>query len=510
MWMHRQPRPSERPISDMKSLNRRKTIQGLLLVSTLLLASCSKLHEPSATDRLKPCTAAEGPTDGYCGTFDVWEDRQARSGRKIALKILVLPALKQDYAHDPLFILAGGPGQGATELVDQLQEIFRPIEMGRDIVVLDQRGTGNSNPLECKTDREIESQADPTAAMVNRLHACLDSYKKIADVTKYTTEIAMADLDDVRQFLGYSKINLYGGSYGTRVAMVYARRHPGHTRAVILDGVAPTDMELPLFFARDSQRALDLLLQDCERDTACNLRFPNLRQRLQVLLARLSVHPQHIRYADPRTGLQREMDLRRFTLTSILFAALYSPEMASTVPLLIEQAEQGNFSGFLALRAAYDPITKNMAQGMHFSVVCSEDAPRIEPGAVKRESVGTFLGAEMAEARLKPCEFWPPAKIEPAYYVNSPSNIPALILSGELDPVTPPSWGQRVASQWKNSRHIVVPGTGHGTLASGCVMKLMAEFLNEDDASKLDTSCVEHLKRPPFFLDPSGPDEVSR
>jgi len=495
----------------MRSLNLRKIVRGLVFVSTLLTGSCSRLAETSAIDRLKPCAAAEGPTDGYCGTFDVWEDRQARSGRKIALKILVLPALKQDYAHDPLFILAGGPGQGAAELADQLQELFRPIEMGRDIVLLDQRGTGKSNPLEC--NRDSDSQGDPTAAAVNRLHACLDSYKNVADVTKYTTEIAMGDLDDVRQFLGYSKINLYGGSYGTRAAMVYARRHPDHTRAVILDGVAPTDMRLPLFFARDSQRALDLLLQDCERDTACNLRFPNLRQRLQLLLARLSAHPQHIRYPDPRTGLDKEMDVRRFTLTSILLAVLYSPEMASTVPLLIEEAEQGNFGGFLALRAAYDPITNNIAQGMHFSVLCSEDAPRIESGSVERESAGTFLGAEMAEARLKPCEFWPPAKIEPAYYVNSPSSIPALILSGELDPVTPPSWGQQVASQWKNSRHIAVPGTGHGTLASGCVMKLMAEFLNEDDASKLDASCVDHLKRPPFFLGPSGPDaagEVSR
>lgn len=494
----------------MNSFKCRKALHCLLLALLLPpLSSCSRPSETSAIDRLKPCRASEGPTDGYCGSLDVWEDRQARSGRKIALKILVLPALKQQQAPDPLFILAGGPGQGAAELAGYAQELFRTIESGRDIVLVDQRGTGKSNPLECKPARDEEDQDNSATAIVNRLHACLESYGSKADVTKYTTETAMDDLDDVRGFLGYSKINLYGVSYGTRAAIVYARRHPEYVRSAILDGVAPTDMRLPLYVARDSQRALDLLMKDCESDAGCSRRFPNLRQRLEALLARLGAHSQHIHYVDPRTGLERERVVTRLTVTGTLLASLYSPAMSAMVPLLIEQAEQGNFSGFLALRAAYDPLGESMALGMHFSVICSEDAPRIVPGSLEREAAGTFLGADMAEARLKPCQFWPSARIDPAYFDNSPSRVPALILSGDLDPVTPPSWGQKVASQWTSSRHIVVPATGHNTAPSGCVMKLIAQFLNEGSASGLDASCVERLKRPPFFLGPSGPNSTA-
>jgi pimeloyl-ACP methyl ester carboxylesterase len=210
----------------------------------------------------------------------------------------------------------------------------------------------------------------------------------------------------------------------------------------------------------------------------------------------------------PRTGVEKEVDVKRLTLSGILFSTLYSPTTAALVPLLVEQAEKGNYTGFYAFGAAFDPTSSTIAQGMHFSVVCSEDAPRIEAGSIARESVGTFVGAEMAELRLKPCGFWPRAQVEPSYFETPPSSIPALILSGEVDPVTPPSWGAQVASRWKNGRHVVVPATGHGTWSSGCVMELMAQFLNEGSASNLDTSCVVQVKRPPFFLGPAGPDPM--
>jgi pimeloyl-ACP methyl ester carboxylesterase len=462
----------------------------------------------SVTDRLKPCPAADGLSDGYCGTLEVFEDRQAKAGRKISLRIVVLPALKQKYALDPVFFLAGGPGQGAAELADLVREPFRTIEKDRDLVFVDQRGTGKSNPLECKLGEDDSDDLDSGGTVVRRLQACLDSYKNKADVTKYTTPIAMDDLDDVRQYLGYGKINLYGGSYGTRAALVYARRHADHTRAVIIDGVAPTDMRLPLYMARDSQRALDLLFRDCEKDKACSGRFPKLRDRWEALMAKLAAHPQHVRFVHPRTGLEKEMDVKRLTVAGTVFASLYASTTAAMMPLLIEEAEKGNFTGLLAISAPGEALSSNMAVGMHFSVVCSEDAPRIGPGAVAREAANTFLGPEMAEDRLKPCAFWPRGQVEASYYDNTPSDLPGLILSGEADPVTPPSWGAQVASAWKNSKHIVVPATGHGTWAHGCVMKLMAQFLNEGSASRLDASCVNKVERPPFFLGPSGPDPM--
>jgi pimeloyl-ACP methyl ester carboxylesterase len=484
----------------------------LLLTCTLLLTGCSSLQKTSALDRLKPCKAADGLGDAYCGTLEVFENRITKTGRKIPLRIVLLPALKQKYAEDPVFFLAGGPGQGAAALARDLQEPFRQVESDRDIVLVDQRGTGKSNPLECKPtgkDTEDDDPDEDGSAMVKRFRACVESLKAKADLTQYTTPIAMDDLDDVRQYLGYTKINLYGASYGTRAALVYARRHAANTRAVIIDGVAPTDMRLPLYMARDSQRALDLLFRDCEKDSGCNKRFPNLKTRLNALFAKLDAHPQHVHYVHPRTGEEKDLEVKHLMLTGLLFSSLYSPVTASLVPLLIEQAEKGNYTGFFALGAAFDPTASNMSQGMHFSVVCSEDAPRIERGQIVRESAGTFAGAEMADLRTQPCAFWPHEPMDPTYYQNTPSDIPALILSGELDPVTPPVWGDQIASQWKNSKHIVVPGAGHGAWASGCVMKLMVQFLNDGDASKLDTSCVQKVKRPPFFLGPAGPDPMA-
>jgi pimeloyl-ACP methyl ester carboxylesterase len=418
---------------------------ALLLLSLAVLGCGQK--KLSAIDHLHACPVTDNVGDAYCGTYDVWEDRDAKAGRKISLRIVVLPALKQKPAPDPLFFLAGGPGQGAASLAGPLHEAFRRLQSDRDIVFVDQRGTGKSNPLSCKpseaqakSDESDDSEDDAAnPAMLVRLRACLESYKDKADVTKYTTTIAMDDLDDVRSFLGYGKINLYGGSYGTRAALVYARRHPSTTRAVILDGVAPTDMRLPLYMARDGQRALDLLARDCAQDAeGCGKRFPKLAERLRTLMDSLAAHPRKVHYVHPRTGLEQDMDVRRSLLAGALFSTLYSPSTSSLVPLLIEQAEKGNYTGFLALGAAFDPTVESIAYGMHFSVVCSEDAPRIQAGDIAQAAAGSLFSDEIAAQRVKICDFWPKGKVDPSYYENAPSDLPALILSGELDPVTPP------------------------------------------------------------------------
>lgn len=474
-----------------------------LLAIAAALVSCGRLREPAAIDRLRPCLQSEGPTNGYCGVYEVWENRATQSGRKIPLQIVVFPALKRNAAKDPLFFLAGGPGQGAAAIADMAREVVRRIGADRDLVFVDQRGTGKSNPLECKETEP--ASGENFEAELQRMRVCLETLKAKADLTQYTTPIAMDDLDDVRAFLGYTAINLYGVSYGTRAALVYARRFPGRTRAVILDGVAPTDMQLPLYMARDGQRAMDLLIKDCEASQPCRDRFPRLRQRFDALL---SAPPHRVRFVHPRTGKEEEVEAKRLVLGSAVFAALYSPKITALIPLLVEQAEKGNYAGFFSLGAIFDPSATHMAQGMHFSVVCSEDAPRIAAGAVEREAAATFLGPDMAEWRMKVCGFWPRGSLDPSYYANAPSDIPALILSGNLDPVTPPSWGEYTASQWRNAKHIVVPATGHGAAGAGCVPKLTAQFINDGNASRLDAACVNNVERPPFFLGPSGPDPM--
>jgi pimeloyl-ACP methyl ester carboxylesterase len=203
------------------------------------------------------------------------------------------------------------------------------------------------------------------------------------------------------------------------------------------------------------------------------------------------------------------MDAKRMILSGSIFRTLYDPTASALLPLLIEQASKGNYTDFLAIAGDFDPKAESqLARGMQISVVCSEDATRIEPGAIEREATGTFMGTDFADAFLKPCPFWPHGTVELSYFDNTPSDLPALILSGELDPITPPVWGKEVADQWKNAKNVVVPGSGHGAWSHGCVMRLIGQFLDAGTAASLDTSCVDQVERPPFFLGPSGPDPL--
>jgi pimeloyl-ACP methyl ester carboxylesterase len=476
----------------------------LIAATAALLASCANNTKVTALDRLHPCKTDEGPTDAYCGKLDVFEDRAAKSGRKIALNVAVLPALSNKGKPDPVFFLAGGPGQGATKLAKQIKELFRRVQADRDIVLVDQRGTGKSNGLECKMDadslKEMEQQSD--TAYIDKLRECLGKFQ--ADTRLYTTNIAMDDLDDVRAWLGYGKINLFGGSYGTRAALVYLRRHEANTRAVVIDGVAPTDMRLPLYMARDSQRALDRLMSDCEADSACKSRFAGIRSKFTALVDRLQRQPHKVTVVHPRTGEREPITIKAPLVTGVVFTALYSTSSSALLPMLIDRASEGDYQALLAMAFAGEGM--DISAGMHFSVVCSEDSPRIQPGDPERLLAGAFLSKEVVTYRLKPCEFWPRGAVDASYYEPVVSEVPTLVLSGDLDPVTPPSWGESVAKHLKRSRHLVVPGTGHGTAGRGCVIKMVQQFYNEADASKLDPKCLADMRRAPFFTTAAGPE----
>jgi pimeloyl-ACP methyl ester carboxylesterase len=340
---------------------------------------------------LHTCSPDEGPSDAKCTAVEVFENRSAAAGRKINLHIVVLPAFSRTPAADPLFILAGGPGQAATELVTGIKALFRKVQAERDIVLVDQRGTGKSNPLDCSLGEyglEALSRVEfPTA----ELRECLE--KLDADPRLYTTPIAMDDLDDVRAALGYAQINVWGGSYGTRAALVYLRQHRGHVRSVVLDGAAPVNMALPLHVPEDGQRALDLLLADCEADQHCGQTFPNLREDFQALLARLDARPERVRIEHPRTGELHNLELRRDVVASILFGALYSPLTSSLVPLMIDRANHGDFQPLVTLAAARESIADSMSYGMFLSVICAEDIAQSQSASPPGGSY--FLGDAM-------------------------------------------------------------------------------------------------------------------
>ena len=295
----------------------RYRVLAIALVGAALLAGCGTLKtKTDALDLLKRCTSKQGPLDGYCGTVEVWENRQAQTGRRISLKVVVLPGARRGENPDPLFYLAGGPGQAAAREASGIQQLFRPVLADRDIVLVDQRGTGESNSLACEPKEGEPLGADLEAA-VRLLRGCMERFD--ADLRLYTTPIAMDDLNQVRESLGYGRINLYGASYGTRAAIVYVRRHPETVRSVVLDSVAPPDMILPLYFARDGQRAFDQLTAACAADPGCAQAFPNLADRFEQLLARLDRNPERVTVTHPRTGKPEQVTFDRLTISGIVF-----------------------------------------------------------------------------------------------------------------------------------------------------------------------------------------------
>jgi pimeloyl-ACP methyl ester carboxylesterase len=476
-----------------------------LCVLTIIAAGCNTAQSRRSLDRLRPCQSDEGPTDALCGTVTVFENRQTAVGRQIQLWVVVLPSLASTPSADPLFFLAGGPGQSAAQLASQVRIMFRPTQRTRDIVLVDQRGTGKSNPLNCRSStNSLRELTEGSAAALARLRRCLEGYN--ADVRLYTTDIAMDDLDDVRAFLGYERINLYGGSYGTRAALVYLRQHGEHVRSIVLDGVAPTDMRLPLFTARDAQLALDNALVDCDGEPACRRAFPEMGTRIRRLIASLEQHPRRVRIVHPRTGLAEDVNVDARLVSSVVFSALYSPLTASVVPALVDRAEQNDFQGLFALALAGEDAGENMSIGMQLSVLCSEDASQVSATEIKSETSTSLFGSHLIGSQLEACGMWPRGKVHKDYYRPVVSDVPVLVLSGEVDPVTPPGWGDSVVKHLSRGLHIVVPSTGHGVVSTPCGNRLVSDFIERGSVEGLNTGCVAAVRRPPFFVTPAGPD----
>ncbi len=484
--------------------------RAIVAVSAILaLSACTQTKAVSAIDRLAPCTGNDTPVDAYCGTLKVFENRVTKQGRQIDLNIVVLPALRSDAQPDPLFFLAGGPGQGAAKLAKVVRTMFASMQRDRDIVLVDQRGTGKSHPLECLNDDDdgLKTLGITEQQTLDRLKECQAKYD--ADLTQYTTTIAMDDLDDVRAFLGYDKINIYGGSYGTRAGLVYMRQHGDRVRAAILDGVAPTNMALPRFFPRDSQRAFELLARDCAADAGCDAAYPNLLERTRALLERLKKDPPLVRVTHPRTAESAEVRIEPRLVANVIVTALYSPTVTALVPAIVAAAERNDFQSMLALAGINGSDEPNMSIGMQLSVICAEDAPRNTAEDLKNGAASTLFGDYIMTIQQRGCEFWPRGMVDASYYEPVTSSIPTLVMSGEVDPVTPPEWGEAVAKTLSNSTHLVMPGTGHTPGGTGCGQRVMKSFIDLGTVEGIDTACVERVRRPGFFVTPAGPDPTA-
>jgi pimeloyl-ACP methyl ester carboxylesterase len=483
-------------------------MRSILVLGLALVAGCRSESHPTSSIPLYPChltgTGAQ-VVDAMCGSLTVAEDRAAKGGggRTIDLSIAVVRATGRKSAPDALFVLAGGPGQSAQQVYPLMADSFARVNLNRDIVLVDQRGTGGSGALACP-EMEVEGTTADPAEEVARATRCEEELSKHADLRQYTTAIAMDDLDDVRQALGYDKIDLYGGSYGTRAALVYLRRHESHVRAVVVDGVAPPDWALASTFGRDGQRALDQIFARCAADAECNRAFPSLPASLTTLLAAHD-KPQSIVVSHPTTAAPTTVPVSRDSIAATIHTLSYESETAALLPLLVHSANATGDMHSLAVQSLIMADSLQLDVGMHFAVACNEDAPFLDLAKVEADSAGTYLGAAPARMYVEACKAWPRANVTAADRAPVSSSVPVLLLSGELDPVTPPANAAAAARTLPNSLQLTVPGEGHGALPRSCTRRIVADFIERASVAGLSTDCLRETKPTPFFTSFAGP-----
>jgi pimeloyl-ACP methyl ester carboxylesterase len=462
-------------------------------------SGCAKHRLPDALSKLKPCRLAGIDEELFCGKLTVFENRETRSGRTIDLNVVVLPAFDQKTKAEPLFDLAGGPGASSADRAEFYAGAGKDYRRGHDLVLADQRGTGQSNRLSIpreKTAQYYLSEMFPIDYVRQLRHAL----EQRADLTKYTTSIAMDDLDEVRAWLGYDRINLFGASYGTQAALVYMRQHPEHVRSAILLAVAPTDLKMPLHHSESAARAMDLLLDACERDARCHAAFPQIRDDWQNALAQLEKQSVRTEYSPADSAAPTPVEIQRGVFAEKIRTWMYGRDKAARIPMIVHHAARGDFAPFLQ-QAIGPSIPDFIADGMYLSVTCAEDVPFINQQEAANLNADNPFGNYRVFQQTRACGMWPRGKIPTDFLEQVSSNAPVLIFSGNLDPVTPPKYGEEVGKHLPNSRHIIIAEAGHGVdglTDPGCVDRIAMEFLDKGDAKNLNVSCIERMTPPPF------------
>lgn len=482
------------------------------LILTLAGLAGLALSPPAEAQRrlgslvFEPCTLTAPLSvlnvEAQCAKFDVPENPAEPEGRKIALAIAWVPTENSAGADDPLFMIAGGPGQSALESYPSLHTAFREIRKNRHVILVDQRGTGGSNKLSCTTASGeagvVDDMADDDPAAWRAFaKRCSEQLAERADVRFYTTTEAIADLDAVRQAIGVQQINLLGVSYGTRVAQQYMRHYAAHTRSVVLDSVVPNTLVLGSEHARNLEDALDLQFAQCQAVPACSERFGSPREDLNALLSELRKAPRPVSWRDPLSGEEKQGELTTGHVSAVARMYAYAPALAAMLPLSLHEAAQGRAS---ALMAQAEMITSSLSEsithGMQLTVLCSEDVQHLKPDPLDATRT---LGDLITRVTQEQCAVWPRGSVPADFNQPVGSAVPTLLLSGEFDPVTPPRYGDEVAEHLSNARHLLLRGQGHSVSGVGCMPRILGEFVDKTAPKDIDAGCLDTLKpNPPF------------
>ena len=480
---------------------------GAVCALALLWAAAPSARAAEARHGLSACRLQGVEHEAWCGVVNRPFDPVRPQGLQIEVHFAVLPALARNRKRDPVFFFAGGPGQSAIDLAGPVGRMLSRLSYRRDIVLIDQRGTGQSAPLRCPEDTPTRPLVESTSTegMIARLIECRRNLQKLpyGDLRHFTTLLAVRDAEAVRTELEVDQLNLVGTSYGTRVVLEYMRQFPQAVRRAVIDGVAPPDMALPASFSPDNQAALDAVFAACQAEARCKARYPTLRADWRGMLAGL---PRTVSVAHPVTGNAERVTFTRDTVLGLVRTPLYIPALASALPFALTEAARGRFEPLVGLASTTASNRGSaIAVGMHFSVVCSEDLPRLTE---TRDDPGADYGDSFAQLYRQVCAEWPRAALPPEFYELVPAPRATLVLSGGADPATPPRHGERVAQALgARARHVVVPQAGHGLLAIGCVRDVVFHFVDaasDDEALRVEPDCARAIPRPLAFVPVAG------
>ena len=446
-----------------------------------------------------------------CGTLTVAENPDSSAGKQIDLHIMRLSAI-EDRQLPPIFFVAGGPGQASTEIAPIIRRQFSSLLKNHDFVFVDQRGTGKSNPLDCETDPfETMSLLPLEAAQIanQQMQICIDDYD--SDLSFYTTPYAVKDLEQVRLALGYSTINMWGASYGTRVILEYLRQFPDSVNRAVLDGVAPVAIELPAHVTADSSQSLAKVFEHCRKQQQCERSFSGLRSQWLDLLANLKEHPKQIELKHPRTEKKNLVYIDDVVISSWARLSLYVRDLTSIIPLAINKAVNDDFSMLYSMQAlGLDSVNSGISAGMQFNILCAEDNQfRYHRQPEAQESHHVLLSTIDNKVFDTSCKMVSSRIADTAYFEPLHSDVPVLLLSGEIDPATPPHWAKLVHNGLSQGQHIIVAGGHHNVSGLGCMPELIQQFYSAKTATPINTDCIKNVMPSSYFIDGAGPGLLS-
>ncbi len=480
-------------------------MKQLLVFSLLLLAAICQAEVATDLEIEKCVLSMSGSTataEAECGWLTVPENPANPDGKTIRLRFALARALKPEPDSTPIFFFAGGPGQAASELWVQLEGPFKKLQKNHDIVLMDQRGTGSASTLKCELDdQSIELRMDYGKATEQALE-CLSKVE--GDPRFYTTTIAMADYEQLRQALGYEKINLMGVSYGTRAVLEYLRRYPDQVRSIVLDSLVPPELLLGSEHSLNLDQTMDSILTDCLNDASCAEYFPKVKAQLQQLITKTRAAPKMLVVDDPLTGDPIELEANIEVLALALRMLSYSSQTQAMLPFLISDAVNTDNPERLVTQAlmVISGMEDTINHWMELAVICSEDYPLMQ---ARPQDATTILGEMLHKLLIAQCEVWPRGVVPDDFHKPFKSDVPTLLLSGEFDPVTPPRYADQVAKHLSQHSNLVVKGQGHSVSFSKCTSGIVTEFITKVDPGDLDISCLEQQRRSPFFINLMGP-----